>query len=53
MYSPLQDLLVAEDMKKKRAPAPLTLKCDVCGDKAPEHLHFGGKPFRFAINNIK
>jgi len=29
-------------MKKKRAPAPLTLKCDVCGDKAPEHLHFGG-----------
>jgi hypothetical protein len=30
-------------MKKKRAPAPLVLRCLVCSAPAPEHLHFGGK----------
>jgi len=34
-----------EDMsiKKKRAPAPLTISCPVCGGPAPDHIHFGGQ----------
>lgn len=29
-------------LKKKRAPAPLTISCPVCGGPAPDHIHFGG-----------
>ena len=30
-------------MKKKRAPACLSIQCPVCGGPAPDHVHFGGE----------
>ena len=30
-------------LKKKRAPAPLTISCPICGGPAPDHIHFGGE----------
>ena len=29
-------------VKKKRAPASLTITCPICSRPAPEHVHFGG-----------
>ena len=30
-------------VKKKRAPAALTILCPVCSGPAPDHIHFGGE----------
>jgi len=30
-------------IKKKRAPACLSIQCPVCGGPAPDHVHFGGQ----------
>ena len=28
---------------------PLSSTCEVCGGKAPEHIHYGGKSFKIQL----
>ena len=39
-------------LKKKRAPTALTIKCSVCGAAAPDHVHFGGIAWEHSENLV-